>query len=59
MIRNSTKRFSEADHASSGAGRRQSMQQILRKSIPFMVALLIGTLAGVLVAGVAMFAAHS
>jgi hypothetical protein len=38
--------------------REQSMRRILRKSIPFVWALLIGTLAGVLVAGVAILAAH-
>jgi hypothetical protein len=36
-----------------------SMRRTLRKSIPFVWALLIGTLAGALVAGVALFAAHS
>jgi hypothetical protein len=30
----------------------------LRKSIPFVLALLIGTLAAALVAGMALFAAH-
>jgi hypothetical protein len=38
--------------------RTLSMQRILRKSMPFVVAILIGTLAGVAVAGVALFAAH-
>jgi hypothetical protein len=37
----------------------QSMRRILRKSMPFVWALLIGTLAGVMVAGLAVFAAHS
>jgi hypothetical protein len=31
---------------------------VLRKSIPFVLALLIGTLAAALVAGMALFAAH-
>jgi hypothetical protein len=35
------------------------MRRALRKSVPFAWALLIGTLAGALVAGVALFAAHS
>jgi hypothetical protein len=35
------------------------MRRILRKSMPFLWALLIGTLAGVMVAGLAVFAAHS
>jgi hypothetical protein len=35
------------------------MQRALRKSIPYMWALLIGTLAGILVAGVALYAGHS
>jgi hypothetical protein len=38
--------------------RALSIQRILRKSMPFVVAILIGTLAGVAVAGVALFAAH-
>ncbi len=37
----------------------QSMRRILRKSMPFVWALLIGTLAGVLVAGFAVSATHS
>ena len=35
------------------------MRRILRKTVPFMVALLIGSLLGVMVAGFAVFAAHS
>jgi hypothetical protein len=35
------------------------MRRALRKSIPFVWALLIGTLAGAVVAGVALFAVHS
>jgi hypothetical protein len=35
------------------------MGRKLRKSIPYVLALLIGTLAGVLVAGVALLSAHS
>jgi len=35
------------------------MRRTLRKSIPFVWALLIGTLAGAVVAGFAMFAPHS
>jgi hypothetical protein len=35
------------------------MRRTLRKSMPFVWALLIGTLAGAVVAGVALFAAHS
>jgi hypothetical protein len=37
----------------------QSMRRILRKSRPFVWALLIGTLAGAMVAGLAVYAAHS
>jgi hypothetical protein len=37
----------------------QRMRRVLRKSIPFVLALLLGTLAGALVAGVALYAAHS
>jgi hypothetical protein len=37
----------------------QWMRTVLRKSIPFVLALLLGTLAGALVAGVALYAAHS
>jgi hypothetical protein len=39
--------------------RREPVRRALRKSIPFVLALLIGTLAGVIVAGMALFAAHS
>jgi hypothetical protein len=39
--------------------REQWMRRTLRKSIPFVWALLIGTLAGAFVAGVALYAAHS
>ncbi|HEY1979112.1 MAG TPA: hypothetical protein VGH13_03425 [Xanthobacteraceae bacterium] len=39
--------------------RARSTRQILRKSVPFLVALLIGSLLGVMVAGFAVFAAHS
>jgi len=35
------------------------MRRTLRKSVPFAWALLIGTLAGAVVAGYAIFAAHS
>jgi len=35
------------------------MRRTLRKSIPFVWALLIGTLAGAVVAGFAIFAPHS
>jgi hypothetical protein len=35
------------------------MRRILRKSRPFVWALLIGTLAGAMVAGLAVYAAHS
>ena len=35
------------------------MRRVLRKSIPFVLALFFGTLAGALVAGVALLAAHS
>jgi hypothetical protein len=36
-----------------------SRKSILRKSMPYLWAALIGTLAGALVAGVAVFAGHS
>jgi hypothetical protein len=39
--------------------REQWMRRTLRKSIPFVWALLAGTLAGACVAGFALFAAHS
>jgi hypothetical protein len=39
--------------------REQTVRRTLRKSIPFVLALLIGTLAGAIVAGMALFAAHS
>jgi hypothetical protein len=35
------------------------MRKALRQSVPFILALLIGTLAGAVVAGLALFAAHS
>jgi hypothetical protein len=35
------------------------VRRALRKSIPFFWAMLIGTLAGLLVAGVALFTTHS
>jgi hypothetical protein len=38
--------------------REQMVRRALRKSIPFVLALLIGTLAAALVAGMALFAAH-
>jgi hypothetical protein len=41
------------------AEQEPSMRRFLRKSIPFVFALLAGTLAGALVAGFALFAAHS
>jgi len=49
------------DHApmNTSAEQEPSMRRILRKSIPFVFALLVGTLAGALVAGFALFAAHS
>ncbi|MGC1778194.1 MAG: hypothetical protein WBB34_09610 [Xanthobacteraceae bacterium] len=37
----------------------QSMRRTLRKSIPYLFALLAGTLAGACVAGFALFASHS
>jgi hypothetical protein len=37
----------------------QTVRSALRKSIPFVWALLTGTLAGALVAGIAVVAAHS
>jgi hypothetical protein len=40
-------------------GREQSMRRVLRRSIPFVWALLIGTLAGACVAGFAVYAVHS
>jgi hypothetical protein len=41
------------------ASREQSMRRVLRKSIPFVQAVLIGTLAAAAIAGVAMLIAHS
>jgi hypothetical protein len=35
------------------------MRRTLRKSIPYIFALLAGTLAAIVVAGIALFAAHS
>jgi len=40
-------------------GREQSMRRALRKSIPFVQAALIGTLAAVALAGVALLISHS
>ncbi|HXX50545.1 MAG TPA: hypothetical protein VEI98_04565 [Xanthobacteraceae bacterium] len=37
----------------------QTMRRALRKSIPFVWALLTGSLAGAVVAGIAVIAAHS
>ncbi len=37
----------------------KSMRRRLRKSIPFLLAIFFGTMAGALVAGVALFASHS
>jgi len=39
--------------------RERTVRRVLRKSIPFVLALLIGTLAAAFVAGMALFAAHS
>jgi hypothetical protein len=41
------------------ASRERSMQRVLRKSIPFVQAVLIGTLAAAAIAGVAMLIPHS
>jgi hypothetical protein len=38
---------------------KQSMRKTLRKSMPYLFALLAGTLAGACVAGFAVYAAHS
>jgi hypothetical protein len=35
------------------------MQKRLRQSIPFLLAIFLGTLAGAVIAGIAMLAAHS
>jgi hypothetical protein len=35
------------------------MRRTLRKSIPFLLAIVFGTLAGALVAGMALYASHS
>ncbi len=35
------------------------MRRRLRKSIPFLLAIVLGTMAGAVVAGVAMLASHS
>ena len=42
----------------AGAG-KQSMRRKLRKSVPFLLAIFIGTMAGALVAAAALFVAHS
>jgi hypothetical protein len=39
--------------------RKKSMRRKLRKSVPLLVAISIGAMAGALVAGVALFMAHS
>jgi hypothetical protein len=41
------------------ASRDRSMRRVLRKSIPFVQAVLIGTLAAAAIAGVAMLIPHS
>jgi len=41
------------------ASREQAMRRVLRKSIPFVQAALIGTLVAAAVAGVAMLISHS
>ena len=40
-------------------GQGQSMRKQLRKSLPYFVAIFIGTLAAALIAGAAILAAHS
>jgi hypothetical protein len=42
----------------SSARREQSVRRRLRRSIPFLLAIFLGMIAGVLVAGVAILAAH-
>jgi hypothetical protein len=51
--------FLPDDRTLPKAARARSMRRIMRKSVPFVVALLIGSLLGVMVAGFAVLAAHS
>jgi hypothetical protein len=59
MIRYERNSFLPDDQLPPKDVRARSTRQILRKSVPFLVALLIGSLLGVMVAGFAVFAAHS
>jgi hypothetical protein len=58
MIRKGGSRFFNGSFIEIAAP-EQSMRRTLRKSIPFVWALLIGTLAGACVAGLALFVSHS
>jgi hypothetical protein len=51
--------WSAANQLGRGASSKQSMRRTLRKSMPYLVALLVGTLAGACVAGFAFYAVHS
>jgi hypothetical protein len=59
MIRHEGNWFLPDDQMPPKDARTRSTRGILRKSVPFLVALLIGGLLGVMVAGFAVFAAHS
>ena len=59
MIRHEGNWFLPDDQMPLKDVRARSTRRILRKTVPFLVALLIGGLLGVMVAGFAVFAAHS
>jgi hypothetical protein len=59
MIRNVGNSFLPNDQMPPKDVSVRSTRRILRRSVPFLVALLIGSLLGVMVAGFAVFAAHS
>jgi hypothetical protein len=47
-----------ANQSQQPARQEQLMRRRLRRSIPFLLAIFLGVIAGVLVAGVAILAAH-
>ena len=51
-------RRAPANQLQHAARKEQRMQQRLRRSIPFLLAIFFGMIAGILVAGVAILAAH-
>jgi hypothetical protein len=55
----STEEAGSDENQFSRSRAKQSMRKTLRKSTPYLFALLAGTLAGACVAGFAIYAAHS